>query len=298
MKRLITCGILLLFSYTVSAQSDYNEQLEKAAIAISDKIIQSGKKSTAVLEFENSNKQMSELGRWLSSVFTTHLENNSSGSFAVKNSIDVSKAVQQIKSEMGSGIFESRSIQRLGELSGSDVIIYGIITLMDDDLSINIKAVNPSGGIATPIGGKIVTFKATEGMRAKYDNYFEDETGDEESKPVNTGKASGEGTARTSKNPNCKQTNTGDFCFVNNTRLKLYISMEVKNARYWANKLTIDPGQTQCYYDIPAGPADYNISEIEIGYSYSYSAPGSPPNYNQKGQIYIDACKSKTFNIR
>ena len=83
---IIALSIIITFFNVSNAQSSYNQELEKAAKEISQKIITSGKKSVAVLNFENSNTQISELGKWLAGVFTTHLENNSSDAFAVKKS--------------------------------------------------------------------------------------------------------------------------------------------------------------------------------------------------------------------
>lgn len=283
--------VFLIIHGMVISQTDYNQQLEKAAISIANKIKATGKKNIAVLDFENSNKQISELGSWLSGVFTTHLENNSGGAFSVKNNTDVVKAIQQIKTESGSGAFDSRSIQRLGEISGSDVVIYGIITLMDNDITVNIKAVNPSAGNQTPIGGNLVSFYATDGMRTKYDNFLEDKPSSPTGSQQASGSASGEGTARTSKNPNCKENNTGDICF--NNLLKIKVQVRVYTPGRYGVSLTLDPNQTQCFYDLYSGNYSYNINK---GTSSGYYGNISYDVGN--GQIYIEQCKSKTFTIK
>jgi hypothetical protein len=296
MRQIILIILFLSFQWKCFSQSDYNQQLEKAAISIAEKIKFAGKKSVAVLDFENSNKQISELGGWLSGVFTTHLENNSGGAFSVKNNTDVVKAIQQIKTESGSGAFDSRSIQRLGEISGSDVVIYAIITLMDDQITVNIKAVNPSAGNPTPIGGTLVNFNATEGMRTKYDNYIEDKTATTSGGQNNNSTASSEGTARTCKNPNCKEEKTGDYCFQNNTSKKLTVKM-VQNYRYWPD-ITLDPNQAQCVYNKPAGAFTYEIFESQYGGRVTYTAPGHAQPFWDTGEKYIEQCKSVTFIIR
>ena len=135
MRNILLMVFLMTIPGIVLSQSNYNQQLEKSAITLATKIKSSGKRNVAVLDFENSNKQISELGCWLSGIFTTHLENNSTSAFSVKNNTDVAKAIQQIRTESGTGAFDSRSIQRLGEISGSDVIIYAIIALMDDEIT-------------------------------------------------------------------------------------------------------------------------------------------------------------------
>ncbi len=298
MRHLIFTIAFLAIHGMVLSQSDYNQQLEKAAISIASKIKAIGKQNIAVLDFENSNKQISELGSWLSGVFTTHLENTSDGAFSVKNNTDVVKAIQQIKTESGSGDFDSKFIQRLGEISSSDVVIYAIITLMDDEVTVNVKAVNPSAGSQTPIGGILVSFFATEGMRTKYQNYIENAASAFAGNSDNIAAPSGVGTDKKSKNADCKQANTGDICFHNNTKVDLIVNARPSGL---GNLLscTLQPGQKQCFYDIQVGAIKYNVFDVQKQY---YTPPSfdskSTQSHAAEGSLYIELCKEITFNIR
>lgn len=303
MKRIIISIIFILTFCNVSnAQSTYTQELEKAAKEISQKITSSGKKSVAVLDFENSNKQISELGSWLASVFTTHLENSCNNEFVVKNRTDIEKAIQQIKSESGSGAFDSKTIQRLGEISGSDVIVYGEITLMDNEITVNIRTKNIS--LNATIGGVLISFLATEGMRTKYDNYIESKTlstpSGNTSSP-NTS-ASYEGTARTSKNPDCKENKTGDYCFQNNTKfnltVKLTASLNPKNYGRQQLICTLQPGQKQSFYDLYNGTSTYLIYAMKEGEKASFGVNVSVCDYYAEGSLYVESCKEKTFIIK
>ncbi len=294
-KLIISLAFALFIGNAANSQSNYNQELEKGAKEISQKIISSGKNNVAVLDFENSNKQISELGSWLASVFTTHLENNNGNKFAVKNRTDIEKAIQQIKSESGSGAYDTKTIQRLGEISGSDVIVYGEITLMDNEITVNIRTKNIS--LNESIGGVLVSFIATDGMRTKYDNYLESKS----SSPVASSGASGEGTAKSSKDPNCKENNSGDYCFQNNTKFSLEITFFAKEAKNYSYsrglKCTLQPGQKQCFYDLQSGSATYNIVSWKGGSSPAFYTK-SDMDYNAKGTLYIDVCKEKTFIIK
>ena len=286
----------------VLSQSNYNQQLEKSAITLATKIKSSGKRNVAVLDFENSNKQISELGCWLSGIFTTHLENNSTSAFSVKNNTDVAKAIQQIRTESGTGAFDSRSIQRLGEISGSDVIIYAIIALMDDEITVNIKAVNPSSGSQIAVGGTIVSFTATEGMRNMYDNVIDTKSTLTGTSKSPGGTATGEGTPRKSKDPKCKEANTGDCCFQNNTKIDLYVMCHVsriKNSPTYRpqERITLQPGQKQCFYDVQVGPMTYEINGKYNTNSY-YGSRKNDNNYNAQGTVYIELCEEKIVIIR
>ena len=290
------CVLTLLLIVTlcneVKSQNSYNQELEKAAQQVARKLSNNGSKSVAVLDFENSNKQISELGSWLANVFTTHLENNSNGAYSVKNRTDIEKAIQQIKSETGSGAFDSKTIQRLGEVSGSDVIVYGEITLMDNEITVNIRTKNIS--LNSAIGGVIVTFAATDGMRTKYDNYIESTTTPSVTASTPSNNSSGEATAKNSKNQNCREKQTGDYCFQNNTKFDLSVSFTpsaVPGVYKRPLKCTLQPGQKQCFFDIAAGAATYKIDPVFVQW-------GKDNFQSAEGSLYVETCKEKTFVIK
>jgi len=111
-----------------------------------------------------------------------------------------------------------------------------------------------------------------------------------------------------SKNPNCKEKNIGDYCFQNNTNFTLTIHLsDVKTTFY---DCTLQPGQKQCFYDIPNGAAKYEISEYKapgntitvstgaVFYPAGTKPPAVPKTYNASGSLYVDVCKEKTFIIK
>lgn len=228
MKQIQLIFLCFLFSVNLHAQSNYNQELQRAAKELSDKIIAAKKANVAILDFENSNRQVSELGSWLASTFATHLENSNNNSFTVKNRADLEKSLQQVKTENGNIVFDNATIQKLGVASGSDVIIYGEITLMDNEVTVNIRTKNIS--LNGTIGGTLISFTATPGMVEKYNNYLETTSGIKvtsiQGMTVTTGgsqTASGERITGKSKNTDCKERRTGDYCFKNNTSYKVQI---------------------------------------------------------------------------
>jgi|GEM_PF-6526417 len=300
MKRtIIAVAIILTFCNVTKAQTTYTKELENAAKEISQKLFSSGKTSVAVLDFENSNKQISELGSWLANVFTTQLENSSNNQFAVKNRTDIEKAIQQIKSESGSGAFDSKTIQRLGEISGSDVIVYGEITLMDNEITVNIRTKNIS--LNSTIGGVLISFTATDGMRTKYDNYIETKTSPSGNTSNSKTTASGEGSDRPSKNINCKTQMTGDYCFQNNTRFNITVRLVIYGGRGGVysvlNECSLQPGQKQCFYNLESKSIDYIIVALKAGHQMNWST-SADYDYETKGSVYVETCKEKTFIIK
>jgi hypothetical protein len=311
MKNIVSfISIFLALTSVLNAQSTYNQELEQAANEISQKITTSGKKNVAVLDFENSNNQISELGSWLASIFSTHLENSSVNGFTVKNRSDIEKAIQQIKSESGSGAFDSKTIQRLGEISGSDVIVYGELTLMDDEITVNIRTKNTS--LNSSIGGVIVSFGATEGMRTKYENYIENNNSPAKS-TVSNNLASGEGAERTSKSVNCKEQNTGDYCFTNkkNVLIEIYYKPKNNNGNSYpytgysgmsGTKITIEPGQTSCIYELESRVYTFTYKDqtqqIQSDVNYAFSNGSNSRAAVISGEFFVEKCKSKNFIIK
>ena len=61
---------------------------------------------------------------------------------------------------------------------------------------------------------------------------------------------------------------------------------------------TIQPGQQQCFFDVPVGPASYEIKSPAT-YSGSGTVNNSPPNtYSTGGSLYVDQCKANIFVIK
>ncbi|MEO7045183.1 MAG: hypothetical protein ABI091_07715, partial [Ferruginibacter sp.] len=66
-----------------------------------------------------------------------------------------------------------------------------------------------------------------------------------------------------SKDPNCNENYTGDYYFQNNTNMDLNITLVSSPSKEFSYTApftcTIQPGQQQCFFDVPVGPASYEI---------------------------------------
>ena len=102
-----------------------------------------------------------------------------------------------------------------------------------------------------------------------------------------------------SKDPKCNVNNTGDFYFQNNTKLDLRVALFSTQGRRPSFNCTLQPGQKQCFYSVPAGPATYQIqtpSVITIN-GYGSGPTVKPKSYFANGSLYVDQCKGNTFFI-
>ena len=87
----------------------------------------------------------------------------------------------------------------------------------------------------------------------------------------------------------CEASNTGDYCFVNNSNRVVYVTVYGGNKR-GQGEASIDIGQTQCYYNLEATSYDYVIG----GKRWTWYMSDAERN----GKIQVEKCKSKTFIIK
>ena len=129
-------------------------------------------------------------------------------------------------------------------------------------------------------------------------NYIENAASAFAGNSDNIAAPSGVGTDKKSKNADCKQANTGDICFHNNTKVDLIVNARPSGL---GNLLscTLQPGQKQCFYDIQVGAIKYNVFDVQKQY---YTPPSfdskSTQSHAAEGSLYIELCKEITFNIR
>ena len=100
-------------------------------------------------------------------------------------------------------------------------------------------------------------------------------------------------TITASKDPNCKENNTGDYCFQNNTKLDLRVTVSASRDKIHNTSSSftciLQAGQRQCFFNVPGGAARYVVSNGGfINVSKQYYAEGS---------LYVDPCQENTFFI-
>lgn len=106
-------------------------------------------------------------------------------------------------------------------------------------------------------------------------------------------------TGQPSKDSHCKENGTGDFCFQNNTGLDLELTLSSSPSKVQSYTppytATLKPGQKQCFFGVPAGPAGY---EIKTPATYNgYGNQSQPETYLATGYVYVDQCRENTFFI-
>ncbi|MBK8450225.1 MAG: hypothetical protein IPL42_09500 [Saprospiraceae bacterium] len=63
----------------------------------------------------------------------------------------------------------------------------------------------------------------------------------------------------------------------------------------WSQSLTLSPNQKQCFYMLPEGVLSYDILPNIADRAYIKE---EMMNHRSQGQIMIEKCKSKTYEIK
>ncbi len=102
-----------------------------------------------------------------------------------------------------------------------------------------------------------------------------------------------------SKAPNCKESNTGDYSFQNNTKFDLRVTLNSAPGKISGRNenftCTLQPGQRQSFFDVPAGAARYTIRTTGTLSAYGSASPYK--SIYADGSVYVDACNENTFII-
>ncbi|HKR03250.1 MAG TPA: trypsin-like peptidase domain-containing protein [Bacteroidia bacterium] len=89
-------------------------------------------------------------------------------------------------------------------------------------------------------------------------------------------------------NKDCEENNVGDYCFTNNTNVKLSVTIRGAGIK----QLTLEPSQKQCFYNLMVRSWKYSYIEPKAGgYQSKSSKYGA-------GEIFVEKCKTGALIIR
>lgn len=106
---------------------------------------------------------------------------------------------------------------------------------------------------------------------------------------------------QTTLQPKCETNNTGNYIFDNETELELRVILHTGNI---PQEYTIKSKQIKTFYDLPAGPIRYEVTNDDPPGSFrgyndpSKPAPVRPARYFDNGSVNVIACKDQTFVIK
>jgi len=289
MKNFLFMGVFSLVAFSAFPQSTFDKSLNEVSVDIADKLSQKNKKKIVVLYITDINKAQTIAGKYIADVISVNIVNNQ-GNFEVFDRENLSGIVEA-KKLMAEGYIDANGAKELGKILAVDAIIIGNYTVLTTTLKLTLKALDVNNGFV--IAATMKDLPITNDAGALLGINVGSNAGVQNNRGFNTPVQSNENYNNPQTvNKECEQNNTGDFCFMNTTNFQLSVRLS-RNSRL---VITLDPGQTQCYYSLKQGSYNYEIYEKQ--YNPDYVWRGKNPPFTMNGQIYIEQCKSKTFTIK
>ena len=151
---LLICGSL----FELSAQ---DKDVRALASTLADGLSKSSKKSVAVVDFNDLQGNVTELGRYLAEQLSVALATSNKG-IEVVDRTHLKTLLQQNK--LGSsGIIDPATARKLGQIAGVDVLVTGTLTPFSDSVQLAVKALDAATAhIVTAATADIAKTKAIE----------------------------------------------------------------------------------------------------------------------------------------
>src|ERR1035437_3786919 len=285
MNNKITIFILLCLMYGTTYCQDNNSfdnSLKQVADQLAAKLASHSTEKIAVWDLSDMDGGVTKIGKYIAEDITINLADK----FHLVNRNQLNTIIKENKLK-AEGFIDQITTKQLKKLSNVDIIITGTITVLSNNIKITLQALDEDANIIAGTKGDVLM---NDDIR--------------ELLGINTGGSTSNGSSNKgfnrplnsnesynnpeTVNQKCKEKNTGDYCFMNSTgnELNVFINWTLPpQSGEQQHNITLSPGQTHCIYDICAGPHNYEI--------------GGFPNYRKEiGQINVEQCKSKTFEIK
>ena len=264
MKKVLVILFFVTFTVTSFSQSAFDKALKSISNDLAGKLKLQDRKKLVVLFITDINNATTTAGKYLADNVSFNLVNDTA--FNVFERENLSN-IEEVKELIKEGFINAEKSKEIGKLLSVNTIIIGSYTVLSNTIKLSLKALSSNNGATIAASMMDLPLNADAGALLGIKIL-----------------APGE---NASQDPNCKEKNTGDYCFKNTTSQDL--DVRINNKLY-----TIKSNQTQCIYDIPVG--SYNYSIIVTG-GLVYTMNGWV-GYSSSGQVYVEPCKSKTFIIK
>lgn len=287
MKNLYTILLLIITStQTIIGQSVFDSQLQALAEKVALQIAAKGKEKVAVWHFVNTKGEITNSGKYIAEDFSVYFTNASKDAYQVmdRNHLDQILKEHKLNSE---GFIDPETAKELGRLNAVDAIITGTVDILDTQLKVRVKVLDTETALQIaaeigylPIDANMASFLGVPGMGSD-NSLSRNESNRGFNHPLNSNE---EINNPETVSKECESKNIGDYCFANSTNVKLRVQPTF-DSRYFTT-FTLDPGQTQCLYNLLATTYSYEI--------YDTQARGM----KAQGEILVVKCTSKTFTIK
>ncbi|NIM13457.1 MAG: hypothetical protein GTO45_15190 [Candidatus Aminicenantes bacterium] len=115
----------------------YEKEIKNISQELAQKIGEAGKKTVAIVDFNDLQGNVMELGRFLSEELSVAISASGKG-FEVVDRLHLKALLKEHKLSF-TGLIDKKSTQKLGQIAGVDALITGTITPFGDSVRVTVK---------------------------------------------------------------------------------------------------------------------------------------------------------------
>jgi TolB-like protein len=288
MKHFIGLFLLISINKLAFAQNSFKTSLNEVSTDIAQKLLNKNKKKIAVLYITDNNKAPTTIGKYMADVISNDIVNHPEN-FLVFDRDNLTSIVEA-KKLIAEGYIDAVKAKEIGRILEVDAILVGNYVVLNTTLEINLKALDVTNGLMIASSNRELPIndESASLLGVKVSSSANNTNKGFNNMPLNSNENYNN---PETVNKECEQKKTGDFCFTNSSNFDLYVYITYdlfdKYVSNPSDKMTLTPGQTQCFYNLKTKPYLYYIYDKTL------------KNYrNERGQILVEKCKSKTFLIK
>ena len=299
MKKLL-CFLIVFGCFSISfAQSAFDTAIEDTSNDISTKLITKGKNKIVVLYVTDANKKQTITGKYIADIISVNIVNNPGGFFVFdrENLASIAEANKLIND----GFIDVTSAQELGRILAVEAIVIGNYVMLSETIKLTVKALDVSNGFVIAATMKDLPLDANAAALLGINISNNITTSNKfENRGFNSPLKSRENyNDPNTVNKDCETNNTGDYCITNNKNFLIQLLYWKKSVYGSTKKISIEPGQTVCLYNLESGVWEYDYEDLPIirksGFNNKYQWE---ERVEIHGQFLVEKCKSKTFIIK
>lgn len=284
-QKILFISLLILSTAVTYSQESFKKSLEIISKDLCFKMAEKGKKKIVVLFVTDINKTQTTAGKYMADVVSFYIVNNQDV-FSVFDRENLS-GIAEAKKLIAEGYIDANNAKQLGKILSVEAIVVGNYTVLSESLSLTIKALDVNDGFVIaqslnelPIDNDAATLLGISPLSGHLTSSSISNKGFN-NQLLNSNESYNN---PTTVDKNCETNNKGDYCFQNNTRFLINVFLSGLSC-------TLKPGEVQCFYNANVGAFNYSLLAYKNGYQMGYE-------YEAKGQVLIEQCKSKTFVIK
>ena len=231
-------------------------------------------------------KKTTNAGKYIADIISVNLV-NSDTCFKVFDRDNLG-SINEAKKLIAEGYIDAANAKELSKILSVEAIIIGNYTVLSNSIKLTLKALDSESGFIVAASMKDLPLNQDAGALLGIN--VNTDSGSSANRGFNAPVPSNENI----NNPNtvsqeCETQKTGDYCFTNNTQKRLKVICTpmfstqngYRSSYVSGSDLTLELGQTQCFYNLDAGSYEYSVEEItnSVNRGYQYGQQ----NFSQNG---------------